>query len=75
MNTVSRTVELAYQRDLSLTRLAKLSGINYQTLMAAKRRNSQLSVETIERICSALEISLVEFFDCEDGRACLKKNS
>ena len=54
MNTARRAVELAYDRDMPLTRLAELSGLNYQTLMAANRRKSQLSVESIERICSAL---------------------
>lgn len=75
MNTARRAVDLAYERDMPLTRLAELSGINYHTFMAANRRKSQLSMETIESICKALGISLVEFFDCEDGRTPLKKDA
>ena len=75
MNTARRAAELAYNRNISLVKLAERSGISYQTFMAANRRNSQLSVETIERVCSALGISLCEFFDCEDGRACLSEGS
>jgi DNA-binding Xre family transcriptional regulator len=73
MNTARRAVQLAYSRDMTVTRLAELSGINYQTIMAANRRQTQLSVETIERICTALEISLVDFFNCDEGRVPLKK--
>lgn len=62
LNTVQRAEQLAYERDISLLQLTKISKINYSTITSARRRNSQLSVDTIERICGALSISLAEFF-------------
>ena len=63
MNTIDRTTELAYGRNMSLLHLAQISGVNYCTFTAARRRNSQLKIETIERVCDALGIQLKDFFD------------
>lgn len=62
MDTLQRAIELANERNMSLFRLAAESGINYSTFQAAKRRGSQLSVDTIERICAYLRIPLYRFF-------------
>ena len=62
MNTITRVYELLDDRALSLTKLAEMSGIAYSTIKMAESRNTQLSVDTIERICNALGISLSEFF-------------
>ena len=63
MNTVERTTELAYGRNMSLLHLAQISGVNYSTFASARRRNTQLKIETIERVCEALGIQLKDFFD------------
>ncbi|MBR2716768.1 MAG: helix-turn-helix transcriptional regulator [Oscillospiraceae bacterium] len=70
MNTVERAVELAGNRSMSLFKLAEESGISYSTFQAAKRRGSQLSVDTIERICVYLDIPLYRFF--KEGDAGLR---
>ena len=62
MNTITRVYELLDDRALSLTKLAEMSGVAYSTIKMAESRNTQLSVETIERICNALGITLSEFF-------------
>lgn len=62
MNTITRVYELLDDRALSLTKLAEMSGVAYSTIKMAESRNTQLSVDTIERICSALGITLSEFF-------------
>ena len=62
MNTITRVYELLDDRALSLTKLAEMSGIAYSTIKMAESRNTQLSVDTIERICNALGITLSEFF-------------
>jgi transcriptional regulator with XRE-family HTH domain len=54
------------ERNLSLNKLATLSGIKYSTLQMAVRRGGQLSIDTIERICAGLDIPLVSFFDVEE---------
>ncbi len=62
MNTITRMYELLDDRALSLTKLAEMSGVAYSTIKMAESRNTQLSVDTIERICNALGITLSEFF-------------
>ena len=62
MNTITRGDELLDDRALSLTKLAEMSGVAYSTIKMAESRNTQLSVDTIERICNALGITLSEFF-------------
>lgn len=62
MNTITRVYELLDDRALSLTKLAEMSGVAYSTIKMAESRNTQLSVDTIERICDALGITLSEFF-------------
>lgn len=67
MDTVKRVYELLDERDMSLCKLAWLSGLNYSTIKTTERRNGQLSVDTIERICAAMGITLADFF-AETGR-------
>ena len=62
MNTITRVYELLDDRALSLTKLAEMSGVAYSTIKMAESRNTQLSVDTIERICNALGSTLSEFF-------------
>ena len=62
MNTITRVYELLDDRAVSLTKLAEMSGVAYSTIKMAESRNTQLSVDTIERICNALGITLSEFF-------------
>jgi len=62
MDTVQRVYELAAQRDLSVARLAQLSGISESTIKMTKKRGGQLKIDTIERICIALGITLSAFF-------------
>ena len=54
---------LMQERDMNLCVLAKKCGISYSTIQTTARRGGQLSVETIERICLGLGITLKDFFD------------
>ena len=67
MNTITRVYELLDDRALSLTKLAEMSGVAYSTIKMSESRNTQLSVDTIERICNALGITLSEF--CAEPKA------
>ncbi len=62
MDTLARVHELIDERGISTYRLAQMSGICYSTIRTAEKRNGQLSVDVLERICDALEISMAEFF-------------
>ena len=55
--------DLMQARDMNLCVLAKKCGISYSTIQTTARRGGQLSVETIERICQGLGITLKDFFD------------
>ena len=69
MNTIQRMYDLIQERSLSLNKLATLCGVKYSTLQMAIKRGGQLSIDTIERICSGLDISLVSFFDVPEVSA------
>ena len=62
-NTVERVNELAEERNMSLNKLCSVCDVSYSTLKMAKSRGSQLSVDTIERICKGLHITFGEFFN------------
>lgn len=66
MKTGERAAELANERNLSLFKLAQMSGVGYSTLKSARCRGTQLSVDTIECICRCLGITIAEFFSGSD---------
>ena len=61
MNTINRVQTLADERGLTLCQLSKICDLSEATIRTAKKRGNQLSVDTIERICEALDISLSDF--------------
>ena len=62
MDTIARVKELAAERNLSLHRLAQVCDVPYSTIKNTELRSGQLTVDTIERICQGLEISMSAFF-------------
>lgn len=62
MDTVKRVCDLAEERGLSVYQLSQQAGISYSTIQTTKKRGGQLKIDTIERICEALGISLSAFF-------------
>ena len=62
METVERVYELAAERNISINRLAEMSGVSVSTIKTTKNRGGQLKVDTIERICIGLGIEVYEFF-------------
>ena len=65
MDTLQRVYDLIGERNMTLYQLAIISDISPSTLRNTRRRNGELKVETIERICSALGMTLSEFFAVE----------
>ncbi len=66
INTVDRVFQLMEQNNLSLYKLCQMSGVNYSTVNTTKRRNGQLNLDTVDRICDALGITMSQFFDVTD---------
>ena len=62
MDTIARVHELADAQDMTMYRLAQISGISMTTIRMAERRGGQLKIDTIEQICRALGITLSAFF-------------
>ena len=62
MDTIGRVHEILKENNRSLYQLSKACGVCYSTFGAASKRNGQLSVDTIEKICQAVGISTYEFF-------------
>ncbi|MCR5825148.1 MAG: helix-turn-helix transcriptional regulator [Oscillospiraceae bacterium] len=67
MDTYGRLTELLDERGLTLYQAAKLSHLSRSTLTNARDRGGQLSVDTIERLCDGLGITLGEFFAAREG--------
>jgi len=61
-DTVQRVHDLVAERNMSLSQLSKKSGVAPSTIRRAEERGTQLAVDTIFRICNALDISMSEFF-------------
>lgn len=74
MDTVKRTMDLLDARNMSLYQLTQKSGIARATITQTEKRGGQLKVDTIERICEALGITLSEFF-LESDQEILKKRT
>ena len=62
MNFSEDVRELADERSLTFFKLSQICDVSHSTLKNSERRGGQLSVDTIERICDGLGITMSEFF-------------
>ena len=62
MDVIRRLNDLRLERDLSVYRLAELSGINQSTLANTFSRGTIPSIMHLEMICDTLGITLSQFF-------------
>lgn len=61
-DTVARLNQIAEARGLTLTEVARRCGLNHSTICMTVRRGGQLKIDTIERVCIGLDMTLGEFF-------------
>lgn len=59
---LSRIKELLQERDWSVYRLSKESGVPYSSLNSLINKNNYPTIPTLEKICGAFKISLSDFF-------------
>ncbi|MBR6754647.1 MAG: helix-turn-helix transcriptional regulator [Clostridia bacterium] len=62
-----RFMDICDERNMKYNELANISGVTPSTvysLLDPSRRN--VSVATVKKLCDGLEITLGEFFSCED---------
>lgn len=61
-----RIMELCRENNITVNKLAMLSGITQSTLNnIISGRNNSTTIATIKKICDGLDISLVDFFKSE----------
>lgn len=62
MDVLGRIKQLMDQRDWSIYRLCKESGLAQSTLSHIFRKDSEPTISTLETICKAFGMTLGEFF-------------
>lgn len=61
-----RIVELCKQNNITINKLATISGVTQSTLNnIISGRNNSTNISTIKKLCDGLEITIQEFFDSE----------
>lgn len=67
MNVGKRIVELREKRGISTNKLANLAGITQSYLRNIEMGKTNPTVEMLEYICEALNISIRDFFDVNEA--------
>lgn len=62
MDVIKKLNKLRLERDMSVYRLAELSGINQSTLANTFSRGTVPSIKHLEDMCEALGVTLAQFF-------------
>lgn len=57
-----RILELCKERGYTIYRLSALSGIPTSTITSILKRNNAPTLPTLQKICSALDLTLAQFF-------------
>lgn len=73
MNTLERIRKLLNDRNWSMYKLSKASGVSQSTLSNMFSRNNDPSISTLEDICKAFGITLSQFFANEGELVVLTK--
>ncbi|AXX64251.1 XRE family transcriptional regulator [Bombilactobacillus bombi] len=61
---INRLYKLLSERNLTINRLATLSGVSQSTIASLINRPTGVpKADTLRQLCSGLGISVVEFFD------------
>jgi len=61
---IKRVLELCREYNITLNKLATISGITQSTLDNIKKGNSKnQKISTIKKICDGLDITVVDFFN------------
>lgn len=62
MDVIKKLNELRLERNMSVYRLAELSGLNQSTLANTFSRGTVPSIKNLEAICDTLGVTLAQFF-------------
>ena len=67
MDVIEKLNKLRLERNMSVYRLAELSGLNQSTLANTFSRGTVPSIRNLEIICNTLGITLAQFFTEEEN--------
>ncbi len=67
MDIIKKLNELRLERNMSVYRLAEVSGINQSTLANTFSRGTIPSISNLEAMCEGLGITLSQFFSSNEG--------
>lgn len=71
IETINKRVsQLCKMRGISYYRLAKESGLSESVLSSIRRNKNLPSLDTLEKICKAVNITMSEFFNSELFETC-----
>lgn len=73
MDVIAKLNKLRLERNLSVYRLSELTGINQSTLANTFSRGTIPSIQNLEIMCSAMGITLAQFFAEDDEQTPLSK--
>lgn len=73
LNTLGKIRQQLDERNWSMYKLAKLSGVSQSTLSNMFNRNNDPSISTLENICIAFGMTLSQFFADEGELVSLTK--
>lgn len=71
MDVIEKLNRMRLERDMSVYRLAELSGINQSTLANTFSRGTIPSLRNLEAICTTLGVTLSQFFAEEEEESVL----
>ena len=60
----ARIIEICNERDITVNKLAILSGVTQSTLNnIVSGRNNSVTVSTLKKLCDGLDITIQDFFN------------
>lgn len=65
-DVIARMCELCYARGWSVYQLCHESGVDYAYMRNFIRGNKMISLNALQKVCKALDISLSQFFNSKD---------
>ena len=64
--TKKRLEELCFQRNISICKLATISGVPHTTVKSIFYNQSKNpGISTIKKLCDGLDVTITEFFDTD----------
>jgi transcriptional regulator with XRE-family HTH domain len=67
VTVAQRLREIRVRRGLSMRALAKMSGLNINTLSLIENEHTSPSVSTLQQLAQSLQVSITEFFETNHG--------